>query len=180
MAAAVATLRLSAPGHRNFHPMIGLCGEIGWKPMRFRPKSHAVGDFNSSSPSSRLTSPSSVVARTIPDSRNCLNQLSGVRNGENGYVENTARRGTQAFSSCKGSTLWPAKMIAAAPIASDSRIKVPALPGSERSTAMTTSAGLPEIRRPTRSMVCGRPQPGRGRHRFRQRLRGPIRDSMNG
>ena len=42
-----------------------------------------------------------------------------------------------------GSTLWPAKITAAAPIASAMRINVPALPGSPISTPTATSRGAP-------------------------------------
>lgn len=140
IAAAAATLRLSAP------PDIGMCTRWSAKaaisadnPCASGPNSHAVGSASSRSASSRAISPSTAVASTCsPAARRSAMAAptsGATTTGIAKMLPVDARRHLPLY----GSTLRPARITAAAPMASAMRITVPALPGSRISTVTAIS-----------------------------------------
>lgn len=140
IAAAAATLRLSAP------PDIRMCTRWSAKaaisadnPCASGPNSHAVGSASSRSASSRAISPSTAVASTCsPAARRSAMAAptsGATTTGIAKMLPVDARRHLPLY----GSTLRPARITAAAPMASAMRITVPALPGSRISTVTAIS-----------------------------------------
>ena len=149
------------------------------RPWASGPNSHAVGAASRSA-SSRLTSPSRVVARTCrPAARSAATSAGGVGFGHHRHREDAARRGAQALA-VVGVDAVAGQDTASAPIASASRISVPALPGSEISTATATRRGDPA----STSVEVGlrhsahRDESDRS-HGVRQRLCGAVGDHVH-
>ena len=121
------------------------------KPWASGPNNHAVGRARSMS--SRLTEPSSTVANTCnPASRRPATTASvsgSAMTGMEKMLPAEARRHLPLY----GSTLGPASITASAPMASATRMMVPALPGSETPTGTATNVGAS-------ASTCSRPASG--------------------
>ncbi len=83
--------------HRDPHPVVASPASSAGRPCASGPNSHAVGADKSAS--SRLISPSTVVASTCkPGGAQCGNGMAGIGFGDHRDREDAARRGAQALA----------------------------------------------------------------------------------